>query len=86
VPNTSPAEVDPRHLHRLALEEAARWRAQADEAKHAATEELKRRMRAAIAAGVGVNETARRSGVSRWTLYAWLQEPGDSGVDRIRSS
>jgi DNA-binding phage protein len=86
VPNTTHSpEADPRHVHRLALEEAARWRAQAEEMKTAATEELMRRMRAAIRAGVGVNETARRSGVSRWTLYSWLQEPGDSGVDRIRS-
>jgi DNA invertase Pin-like site-specific DNA recombinase len=79
MPDTS-SPADELDRHRQALEEMAVVRAEVDRVKADATEELVRRMRAGLGAGLSVSEVARRGGVSRWTVYEWLQERDQQGI------
>jgi DNA invertase Pin-like site-specific DNA recombinase len=56
-------------ISRLASELAA-----ADEARRVAVEQLTRAVREGLAAGLPVVELARLAGVSRPTIYAWINE------------
>lgn len=60
------------------LRGAAKRRERADQARHEATEDLRRYAREAKAAGVSMSQIAREAGLSRQGLYDLLGGPQPS--------
>jgi DNA invertase Pin-like site-specific DNA recombinase len=58
----------------LALRKAGRRRAAAEAERHAASAELRKRVREARAKGVNVSQIAREAGLSRQGVYDHLAE------------